>query len=201
LGEIYIFIKFNESYRHEKEKTMNRKIGPYKKQEIILCSADAGPRSQKEISDCAEYFFPRAKWVGAVRNAAERLECRFVILTTTHGMVNPTDIVAPYDQHIHYYEKEVTEIWQKTIPSILGNHKDTKRIMVFYAGGVPRDPYIKVLPPILKNLNCDIISFGRPNMYDSDKIDKIVNLLINGTEEQAMRSILKIPERFLFIPA
>ena len=178
---------------------MNSKIGPYKKQDIILCSADAGPGSQRNQSDSAAYFFPGGKWVGAVRNVAEWMGYRFVILTTAHGMVNPDDIITPYDKHIDCYEKEVAEIWSKTIPATLGNHKGTQRIMVFYAGGVPREPCIKVLGPILRNINCDIISFGRPNMYDSDKIEMIVNLLINGTSEQEIKSILKLPERFLFI--
>jgi len=153
------------------------------------------------MTHCAEYFFPGGKWVGAVRNAAERLRCRFVILTTAHGMVNHTDVIEPYDKHIDDYKKEVTDIWHKTIPAILSNDQHVRRIMVFYAGGVPRDPYIKILRPILKDLNHDIISFGRPNMFDSGKIDRIVNLLISGTSEQEIKSVLKLPERLIFIPA
>ena len=115
-------------------------------------------------------------------------------------MVNPADIIAPYDKHIDDYKKEVTDIWHKTIPVILGNNKHERRIMVFYAGAVPRDPYIKILRPILNDLNHDIISFGRPAMFDSNKIDRIVDLLISGTSEQEIKSVLRLPERFIFIP-
>jgi len=52
-------------------------IGPYHSHEMVLCSADAGPGSQNRQSDQAQFFFPNAKWVGALRNAAQRLHCVF----------------------------------------------------------------------------------------------------------------------------
>ena len=57
-------------------------IGPFLRDRIALCSADAGPGSQRDYPCKAGYFFPGGKWVGAVRNAAERLRCDFYILLT-----------------------------------------------------------------------------------------------------------------------
>lgn len=176
------------------------KIGPYSKSEIILCSADAGPGSQSEIEDIAGYFFPGAKWVGAVRNAAERLMCKFVILTTGHGMVNPHDIIAPYDMHIDEYEEQVREKMNRTIPQLIGN--DLYKLVIFYAGGVPKKPYVKALKPILHSINLDLLTFGRPNMFDIGKIDEIVELLNKpgGTTTNELKGILKLSERFEFYP-
>jgi hypothetical protein len=108
------------------EKQMDnrdRVIGPYSIDRIVLCSADAGPRSQNKVACKAAYFFPKATWVGAVRNAADRLHCRFVILTTAHGLVDPNAIITPYDMHIEWHEEELQEIWKRTIPDLIGNEQ------------------------------------------------------------------------------
>jgi hypothetical protein len=67
---------------------MRTLLGPIPIEKIILCSADAGPRSQHETPDRAGCFFAGAKRVGALRNYADNLGCRFVILTTGHGLVD-----------------------------------------------------------------------------------------------------------------
>jgi hypothetical protein len=97
----------------------NPKIGPYNIHEIVLCSADASPTAQKNNPDQAQYFFPKAKWVGALRNTADRLSCDFFIITTAHGMVDPTQIISPYDMHINKYPTEVEANWQTTIPAMV----------------------------------------------------------------------------------
>ena len=74
---------------------MKTLLGPVPKEKIILCSADAHPDSQRNSADRAGNFFPNAPWVGAVRNCAERLHCKFVILTTGHGLVGPEDVINP----------------------------------------------------------------------------------------------------------
>jgi len=174
------------------------RVGPYRRNEIVLCSSDAGPGSQRDIACEAGYFFPGGKWVGAIRNAAERLMCRFVILTTGHGMVNPHDIITPYDMHIDDYEEQVREIMNRTIPQLIGN--DRYKIVIFYAGGVPREPYIKVMKPIFHDIQLDLLTFGKPNMVDVGKIDQIVELLTKagGTSADELKSVLKLPERFQF---
>lgn len=122
-------------------------LGPYNIHEIVLCSADASPTAQKEKPDQAQYFFPGAKWVGALRNAANRLSCDFFIITTAHGMVNPTQIISPYDMHINEYPEEVEEKWRVTIPAMMGSGR--YKLMIFYAGGCPRDEMLSVMLPIL----------------------------------------------------
>lgn len=106
--------------------------GPYHSPEMVLCSADAGPSSQRKISDQVQYFFPGAKGVGTLRNAAERLHCDFLILTTQHGIVEPDQIIFSYDLHINRHRQAVTEKWHVTIPALMGGHK--YRLMIFYAG-------------------------------------------------------------------
>ena len=177
---------------------MKTLIGPFARDRIVLCSADAGPKSQKNTPDQAAYFFPQAVWVGALRNAAERLRCEFVILTTGHGMVNPTDVIQPYDMHIREYPKQVKRNWLKTIPQCLGDNR--YNILVFYAGGCPRKPMVELMLPILQEINISLLTFGRPNMYDFDKIDELVDALVSGTTIDELKSILRKPERFEYYP-
>ena len=69
------------------------------------------------------------------------------------------------------------------------------KLMIFYAGGCPRDEMIEVALPILKQHRVALLSFGKPNMFDVDKIDKIWGMLIEGTTDEEIKSILKVPER------
>ncbi len=175
---------------------MERILGPYQRSKIVRCSADASPNSQRERIGPAGYFFPGGRWVGTIRNCAETLGCRFVVLTTAHGMVNPDDLIEPYDVHIDYYPKEVTAKWYQTIPNLLG--KKQYELMVFYSGGCPRDPYLMFLKPILHSLGISLATFGKPNMFDVGLTTELVGLLITGTTFQNIISILKCPERFEF---
>jgi hypothetical protein len=179
-------------------ENMQTLIGPYPRSKIVLCSADAGPASQREKSGEAGYFFPRGRWVGALRNAAERLGCRFVILTTAHGMVNPGDVIHHYDLHITEHKLRVTENWRQTIPHLLAGMPGS--LLVFYSGGCPRDIYIEVLRPILYAQRISLITFGRPNAFDIGKIDEFVDLLMKGTSLAELRSILKCPDKLEFYP-
>jgi hypothetical protein len=72
--------------------------------------------------------------------------------------------------------------------------------MVFYAGGCPRDEMLRVMLPILCEQEIDLLTFGRPNMYDVGKIDEVVQLLISGTSTSKIKRILKKPERLKFYP-
>jgi hypothetical protein len=173
-------------------------IGPYHSDEIVLCSADAGPSSQREKPDQAQYFFPGAKWVGALRNAAERLRCDFLILTTQHGIVEPHQIIVPYDLHINHHRQAVTEKWHATIPALMIGH--AYRLMIFYAGGCPRDEMIEVMLPILQQQRIALLTFGRPNMYDVGKVEAIWNMLMRGTTDNGIKSILRVPKRFEYYP-
>ncbi len=172
-------------------------IGPYDINKIVLCSADAGPNSQKTMAGEAQYFFPGAKWVGATRNTAQAMGCKFVILTTAHGMVNSEEKIAPYNKHINSrYRAQVIEKWHQTIPQVLGNRR--YELIVFYAGGCPRESYLEVLMPILRNLDVSLITFGKPNMVDSGKIEDTINLLRVGATIDTFRNILKYPDRLKF---
>ncbi len=177
---------------------MKTLIGPFARDRIVLCSADSGPKSQKNTPDQAAYFFPKGVWVGALRNAAERLRCRLVILTTGHGMVNPTDVIQPYDMHIREYPKQVKRNWLKTIPQCLRDNRCD--ILVFYAGGCPREPYIELMLPILQEINIPLLTFGRPNMHDFDKVDELVDALVSGTTIDELKAILRQPERLEYYP-
>ena len=173
-------------------------IGPYHSHEMVLCSADAGPDSQRDLPGQAQFFFPKGKWVGTLRNVADRLSCDFLILTTQHGLVEPHQIIAPYDLHINHYRQEVTEKWIATIPPLMQGAR--YKLIIFYAGGCPRDEMIEIMLPILKQHGVALLTFGRPNMFDSDKIDDIWSMLMRGTTDEEIMSILKIPERFRYYP-
>jgi hypothetical protein len=186
--------------RSGREENMDKKyIGPYQRTRIILCSADAGPDSQANENGEAASFFPKAKWVGAVRNAADDLKCRFVILTTAHGMVNRRDIISPYDLKAEDNKKKVSKIWRNTVPKILGSNNYD--LLLFYAGGVPRKPYMELFLPILRDLKIDFIVFGWPMMRDSGKIKVVAEMLEKGLYTDELKyPILKYPEKFTFVP-
>jgi len=175
-----------------------RIIGPFLINRIILCSADAHPRSQRNLPGTAAFFFPGGKWVGAFRNAANYLNCRFVILTTGHGLKNPDDIIEPYDIHIDDHPEEVDNIWRETIPNLMGD--SLYDLMIFYSGGCPRDTYVEHLRPILHSLGISLLTFGRPNMFDIGKTREMVELLTEGATCQNIRAILRCPDRFAFYP-
>lgn len=175
------------------------KKGPYKRDRILLCSADAGPHSQRDRPCEAGFFFPGAKWVGAMRNRAERLGCDFAILTTGHGMVRPWDIIEPYDMHVDEFRDEVKAIWEKTVPRFFaGKPYD---ILLFYAGGCPRKPMLELLLPILEEHRVPLMTFGRPMMFDFDKVDAVVGALVRGTTCEEIKAILHKPERLEFYPS
>jgi len=191
-------IQTNHSSPVRSTKAGNTRIGPFRKSEIVLCSADASPGSQRQMPCEAEYFFSGGKWVRALGNAANRLNCRFVILTTGHGMVNPHDLITPFDLHINGNEGIVTEKWQKTIPAILRSGK--YRLLVFYSGGCPRERYIEIMKPILHDLGIELLSFGRPSMYDINMVDNIIELLTQGTTLEGLRAVLGLPDRLVYYP-
>ncbi len=174
-------------------------IGPYSIQRIVLCSADASPRSQRRRPCNAASFYPGAKWVGAMRNAATRLGCNLVIITTAHGMVNPEDEIGPYDLHIRGHEEEVRSIWRRTIPLVLGQNRFD--ILVLYFGGCPRYPALEIIREILHEMHISLITFGKPNMFDIDRVDDLVHLLEKGTSLEELRSLTGYPERLEFFPA
>jgi hypothetical protein len=178
---------------------MGLEIGPFSSERILLCSSDAGPDSQRETARDAGYFFPGGKWVGALRNVADRAGVQFVILTTGHGMVYPWDVIEPFDAHIDTFKGEVKERWLQTIPPIAGGNRYD--IMVFYSGGCPRRPYLDLLLPILEDHGISLLTFGRPNMYDIDKTEYILDLLTAGTSLDEISSFLGVPDRLLLFPA
>lgn len=134
--------------------------------------------SRKE-SGQAQYFFPGAKWVGAFRNSADYLNCDFFIITTGHGLVHPNQEISPYDMHVRKYHDEVEAKWRLTIPVLIGT--GNYKLMIFYAGGCPRDEMLKAMLPILGENGIDLLTFGRPNMFDVNKIEKIFKMLVIGT--------------------
>jgi hypothetical protein len=174
-------------------------IKPKYSHEIVLCSADAGPGSQRKNTAQAQYFFPGAKWVDALRNAAGRLGCDFLILTTQHGLVEPRQIISPYDLHINVHRQAVTEKWFATIPPLVSGRE--YKLMIFYAGGCPRDEMIEVMLPIMQQQGVAILTFGRPHMCDVDKAETIWKMVTKGTTDSEIKSILGVPERFEYYPA
>jgi hypothetical protein len=52
--------------------------------------------------------------------------------------------------------------------------------------------------PILKQQRIAFLTFGRPNMFDVGKVGTIWNMLMSGTTDSKIRSILKVPERFAY---
>lgn len=173
-------------------------IGPYRSREMVLCSADAEPPLQRNTPDQAQYFFPGANWVGALRNTAKRLHCDFLILTTLHGLVEPHQIITPYDLHISRFRQEVTTRWNGTISAIMRARQ--YRLMIFYAGGCPRDEMVEVMLPILKKQRIALLTFGRSSMCDIGKVERIWSMSRKGTTDEKIKSILRVPERFEYYP-
>jgi hypothetical protein len=173
-------------------------VGPYQRNRIVLCSLDASPHSQRGAASPAGTFFPSAKWVGTMRNAAQRLGCDFVILTSAHGMVSPDDVIEPYDLVLKEdNRKYIEQRWMETIPRLAVNRR--YEIMVTYFGGCPRDPILDLLMPILRNNNIALLSFGKPNMFDIGKIDRIVRHLEDGCILNQIRGVLNYPDRLVYI--
>ncbi len=177
---------------------MNLSIGPYSPDKILLCSTDAGPNSQGSTPTEAGYFFPKAVWVGAVRNVADSKGCRFVVLTTGHGMVNGHDVVHPYDVHISPNKGRVNQLWQQTVPPIAKGYE--KGIMVFYSGGCPQDKYLELLAPIMRSCKVPLLAFGKPQVCDNGKTTRVVNMLIRGTTVSEIKTILRCQEYLHFFP-
>ncbi len=174
-------------------------IGPYQRERIVLCSGDASPRSQRNIPGEAGYFFPGAKWVGATRNSAERLNCRFVIFAGPYGLVDPYQIIAPYDVPGHTEEEQtmIRDRLFQTIPLLIGGNRYD--VVVLYAGANPRDIIIEMMWPILEDNDIDLVTFGKPNMADMGKLDNVVDLLIGGTTLNELRTILRFPQRLIYL--
>ena len=175
---------------------MRTLLGPIPIKKTILCSADASPEAQRDRPDHAGLFFSNAPWVGALRNYAENLNCRFVILTTGHGLVDSGDMITPYDMHLDDYPTQVAERWNRTIPARLVRNRNS--LMLFYAGGCPRDRYIAMLNPILRTLGISLLTFGMPNMFDVNRIEECVEMLIEGTSLEEIAAILGHPDRLEF---
>ena len=172
-------------------------IGPYSRDRVVLCSGDAGPPSQEKHPCKASDFFPRARWVTANKNVAERTNCRFVILTTGRGMVDPETVIEPYNMHINDYPRQVKKNWSHTARKVLGSNQYD--LLILYRGGCP-DSYVPMLQPILRNLNISLLTFGRPNMYDFDKLERMTNLIIQGTTYEELKPILSLTKRLWFYP-
>jgi hypothetical protein len=112
-------------------------------------------------------------------------------------MVDPDTFIERYDVHIKDYPKQVEKNWSHTALKLLGNNQYD--ILILYRGGCP-DSYVQMLQPILKSLNICLLTFGRPNMYDFDKLEEVTNLIIQGTTYEILKSILSLPERLWFYP-
>jgi hypothetical protein len=177
---------------------MNTAIGPIRADRIVLCSGDAGPGSQRTQPGRAEYFFQHANWVGATRNSASDLGCHFVILTTGFGLVNPSDTLSPYDKHINNHRAYVTDKWKETIPALLAGAG--LELLVFYAGGCPRDTYLSVARPIFHAVGLDVLTFGWPQRCDIGKIRSVTQGVISGTTVHKLRTILSCPDRLEYSP-
>ncbi len=175
---------------------MTTHLGPIPVNKIILCAADAGVGAQSATPEAAGQCFPGAAWVGAVGAVAERVGARFVILTTGHGLVRAKDVIAPYDLPIHTHAHEVDVYWRTTIPAVLHAHKHA--LMLFYAGGSPRDVYLAHGLPHLRELGISLLTFGRPNMVDVDQLEPVVHALSAGTTLEAIAARLKHPNRLQF---
>lgn len=174
-------------------------LGPYQRERIVLCSGDASPRSQRNIPGEAGYFFPGGKWVGATRNSAERLNCRFVIFAGPYGLVNPWQIIAPYDVPGHTEEEQtmIRDRLFQTIPLLIGG--DRYDVVFLYAGANPREIIIEMMWPILKDNSIDLVTFGKPNTGDLGKLDNVVELLIRGTTPNELSEILRFPQRLKYL--
>lgn len=175
-------------------------IGPYARERIVLCSADASPRAQLRFPGPAEDFFPGGTWVRAMGNAARRLRCRFVIFAAPYGVVNPLEIIEPFDIHGTTEEERalIRQQCRMTVPQLLGGGRYD--VVVLYNGAVPRDIILDTLGEALLECKLDIITFGKPNTWDLGKIDDVVEGITEGARMSDLRGGLKAPDRFLFLP-
>lgn len=71
-------------------------------------------------------------------------------------------------------------------------------LVLFYAGGCPREPYLEMSKPIFRSLGISLLTFGRPNMFDVDKIEECAEMLFRGTSLNEIASILGQPDRLEF---
>jgi len=174
-------------------------LGPYQRERIVLCSADGSPRTQRTVPGEAGYFIPGAKWVGATRNSAERLGCRFVIFAGPYGLVNPWEVIARYDVPGHTEEEQIMirEKLNHTIPQLIGGNRYD--VVIFYAGANPRDMIIQMMRPTLEHNNIDLITFGKPNTGDLGKLDNVVERLVRGTTPNELMEILRFPQRLEYL--
>jgi len=175
---------------------MQTLLGPIPINQIILCAADAGPSKQQAAPDRAEDFFPRAPWVGAVRDTAARVGCRFVILTTGHGLVRAKDVITPYDLDIRTHGYEAGVYCRATVPAVLHAHRN--ELLIFYAGGSPREPYLDCLLPNLRPLGISVLTFGRPSLVDAEQLEPVVHKLSAGTSLEAIAAGLAHRNRLQF---
>ncbi len=175
---------------------MKTQLGPVPIDKLILCAADAGVGAQSDLPAAAEHCFPGAPWVAAVGDVAKRVGAKCVVLTTGHGLVRAKDVIAPYDLPIQTHGREVDVYWRTTIPAVLHAHKH--ELMLFYAGGSPRDLYLEHLLPHLRELGISLLTFGRPNMVDVDQLEPVVHALSAGTTLEAIAARLKHPNRLQF---
>jgi hypothetical protein len=176
-------------------------LGPYTTREILLCSLDASPNSQRSSPYPAAYFFHNASWVGALRNTARSLGCDFTIITTKYGFVEPDEIIAPYDMHYDQFTETVTDTWRRTAHSKLRDKG--YKIAILYFGGCSKDGSLRALSQILNDLGISVLTFGRPNMFDINKIDPIIGKLESegGTSLADIRSVLDYPHYLYFSAA
>jgi hypothetical protein len=165
--------------------------------EILLCSGDASPNSQRGGSGPAGYFFPRAKWVGKLRNDSTKLGCAFGILSTEYGLIGQDEIIRGYDLKLTPDNiGQIRLIWQRTIPPFV---EEIYKIMIYYSGGNSREPGLSILKAILQRSRIALITYGKPNMYDIGKTRNIIQCLIDGTTITQLKSLLAYPEEIDFM--
>lgn len=173
-------------------------IGPFARHRIALFAPDASPDSQRSHPLDAAHFFPGGKWVGAVRNTAEQVGIDFFVLTTGHGLVAGDEVLTGYDLHVEEHQAEVIENWRRTIPRLISAGRYD--VVVFYTGGCP-ERYVELLQPVLHEECVPLLSFGKPSMFDSGNIKALVELLMEGTSLDELRSLLNVPEKLQYFPA
>jgi hypothetical protein len=175
---------------------MTTVLGPMAVDKIILCAADAGRAAQSATPEAAWRCFPGAPWVEALGATAEKVGTKFLVLTTGHGLVRAKDVIAPYDLPLSTHGYEATVYWRTTVPAVLRAHKHA--LMIFYAGGSPRDLYLEHLLPLLRPLGISVLTFGRPSMVDVDQVEGCVAALRQGTTLEKIAGRLKHPNRLQF---
>mgnify|MGYP000271247387 CR=1 FL=1 len=106
-------------------------------------------------------------------------------------------MITPYDLHINEHRQEVIERWMATIPPLMQSAQ--YKLMIFYAGGCP-DELVEVALPILRQHGVALLTFGKPNMFDVNKVEPIWDMLMKGTTDEEIKSILKVPKRFRYYP-